>query len=281
MVQDNIPSLGRIFWLHAALPRGAALAAIWALGTLQPLPFTLLAGLLACDILLFAWQLRRFQRSADDHIRHRGGLAPVWGGQLAFLFAAFAMASLWWGAFLNAGRPAHPELFTDRMDRQHAATYSLTVAPGGQELQFQGMITFGLTGRLQEILAQNPDATTLTLTSPGGQLYEARGAAKIILAYGLDTHAEGECASACTLLFAAGTSRSMAPDARLGFHGYGLESGGSLPHVDVGGEQEKDLQFFRSRGVRQDFTAQIFKTPPDGMFFITQREASAAGLLSP
>lgn len=281
MPGTDAPSLARAFWVQVLPPRAFALLALWRLGAAPPLPLAQLGVLLACDLLLFAWQIRRFQASADSHIRHHGGLAPVWGGQLALLFAAFAAASLWWGAFLNASQPADRELFTDRMDRLHAASYRLDASPDGRVLRFEGLITFGLTGRMNGILAQNPEAELLILTSPGGHIYEARGAAYSILAQGLETRAAGDCSSACTLLFAAGTRRSMARGARLGFHGYGLESGGSLPHVDVAEEQEKDRRFLQSRGVPEAFLARLFDAPPDSMLFLSPAEAAEAGLLHP
>jgi hypothetical protein len=280
-MQDSMPSLRRSFWLHAALPRAAALAAVWALGQLPPQPAALLGGFLACDLLLFGWQFRHFQRSADSHVRHHGGLAPVWGGQLAFLFAACAAASLWWGVFLNAPVPEHPELFTERMDREHASAYRLEVRPGGHEIHFEGVITFGLAERLTGILRRNPAAGVLVLTSEGGHIYEARGAARAILAHGLATRAAGTCASACTLMFAAGNPRSMAPGAQLGFHGYGLEGGGGLPHIDIAGEQAKDRDFLRSRGAQEDFLGQAFSTPQSSLWTLDEPAARAAGLLTP
>lgn len=266
--------------MHILPLRAAVLLALWRLAE-AGLPRLLLAALLAADLLLLAWQFVHFQRSADSHVRHHGGMAPVWGGQLALLFAGFAAAALWWGAFLTSGRPGEPELFTDRMDRLHAAAYRLEASGGGQEIRFEGLITFGLTARLTALIEKTPEAAVLVLSGAGGHIYEARGAAQVILAHGLATRAEGACASACTLLFAAGRTRSMAPGAQLGFHGYGLESGGSLPHVDVAAEQEKDRAFFRRRGASDAFLARMFDAPQHQLWQLDAETARAAGLLAP
>ncbi len=241
----------------------------------------LLFGLLACDLALFAWQILCFQRSADSHVRNHGGLAPVWGGQLALLFAAFTGAALWWGAFLNAGQPEATELFTDRMDREHASAYRLEVRAEGREIHFEGLITFGLIKRLAALLEENPTAKVIVLSGQGGQIYEARGATKLILAGNLDTHAKGDCLSACTLLFAAGTARSMDPGVRLGFHGYGLEGVSDLPHIDIAAEQSRDRTYFESRGATDAFLDRMFDTPQDSLWYLGVTEAQEAGLLHP
>ncbi len=281
MAQDTAPPLERAFWLYAALPRGAALVAVWCLGLAGPLPQLLLGGLLLCDLLLFVWQARLFQRSADDHIRTHGAMAAVWGGQLALLFAASTAASLWWGVFLNAGQTERPELFTEQMDRLHAAAYRLESPDGGREVHFRGIITYGLTKRLTAFLKNTPQAAVLVLSSPGGHIYEARGAAQVVLAHGLATRVEAECASACTLIFAAGSTRTMARGARLGFHGYGVESGAGLPNVDLAAEQEKDRRFLRDRGADEVFLDRAFATPHSRIWHLDRQAANNAGLLSP
>ncbi len=55
-------------------------------------------------------------------------------------------------------------------------------------------------------------------TSDGGDLYAALKTAEELRRFNVNTHATGECASACTALYAAGRARS-AKGARFMFHG--------------------------------------------------------------
>ncbi|TLP57595.1 hypothetical protein FEE96_19660 [Parasedimentitalea maritima] len=281
MAERSIPSISHSFWFDLVLPRAVILLTVMGLGSALRLPVPVLYLLLPSDGLFFVWQFIRFQSSADDHLRSLGGLAPVWGGYLVLLFAAFASASLWWGAFLFTQQPQAPELFTDQMNRQHAAKYELILSQDGSTLHFDGTITFGLTKHVRTLMAETPQLTTITLSSPGGHIYEARGFANLIREQGLNTHATGACSSACTLLFIAGHQRSLAAGVNLGFHSYALEFGTALPQLDLQKEQAKDRAFFRSQGVSEDFLIRMFDTPSTGLWSPNRSEARQAGLLSP
>ena len=68
------------------------------------------------------------------------------------------------------------------------------------------------------LLEQNLDITKVSLTSFGGSVGAAYEIADLILDYNLDTHLEGDCESACTILFLAGNKRTAKKDSKLGFH---------------------------------------------------------------
>ncbi|OUS37004.1 hypothetical protein A9Q94_07355 [Rhodobacterales bacterium 56_14_T64] len=278
--QTTLP-LSHSFWLHLVLPRAAVLLVLIALGSLLVAPVPLLYALLAADGAFFVWQFLQFQACADDHLRGMGSMTPIWGGYLALLFAGFASASLWWGAFLFAAPPETTELFTDRMDRLHAAEYELLLSEDRMSLTFSGTVTHGLSKRARVLLQENPQMRTVTLNSPGGHIYEARGFAYQIRDHGLDTYVMNECSSACTLLFVAGVQRSLAPDARLGFHSYALEYGSALPNVDLQKEQEKDRLFFRDQGLSEVFLKRMFDEPSTDLWYPGRTEARQAGLIRP
>lgn len=278
--QTTLP-LSHSFWLHLVLPRAVVLLGLVVLGSLLAAPIPMLYALLAADGAFFIWQFLRFQNSADDHLRGMGSMTPIWGGYLVLLFAGFASASLWWGAFLFAHPPETTELFTDQMDRLHAAEYELLMSEDQKTLTFSGTITHGLSKRARILLQENPQLETVTLNSPGGHIYEARGFAYLIRDHGLDTYVESECSSACTLLFVAGDQRSLASEARLGFHSYALEYGTALPNVDLQKEQEKDKKFFQDRGISEAFLTQMFDEPSSELWYLSRTEARQAGLLVP
>lgn len=272
--------IGLSTWLLFAVPRSAILLALVLIGATLRVPMMLLYALLAADCAFFTWQVLRFQSDADDHLRGMGAMAPIWGGYLLLLISGFASISLWWGAFLFAGQPVARELFTDQMDRLHAAEYTLTLSSDHTTLRFEGTITFGLTKRARTLMAQTPQLTKVTLNSPGGHIYEARGFAYLIRDHGLDTHATQECSSACTLLFAAGRHRSLATGARLGFHRYALETGVALPNLDLQKEQEKDREFLRDQGISETFLIQIFEKPSTDLWFPSPAQIQRSGLLA-
>ncbi len=272
--------LARMFWTDLVLPRAVILACLAGITWWLWLPMIPALAMLAADVVFFLWQIRRFQRASDDHVRGLGGLAPVWGGYLAILFLGLLTASLWWGLLLSRPGDAPGELFTDRMDREHAAQYDLVPSPDGTILRLNGTITFGLTRRAGELVETMPRLRTVVLTSHGGHIYEARGFAGVIRARSLATRAEGECSSACTLVFIAGAQRSLAPDARLGFHQYALEFDDGVLNVDPRKEQEKDIRFFRQQGVSETFLTRIFERPSSELWYPTLEDLRAGGVLT-
>lgn len=274
-------SLAYALWFHFCLPRAAILLAWLICGTYLHLPPVLLYLLLAADLALFLSQSFGFQRRVDSHVAGYGGMAPVWGGYLVLLFAGFVTATLWWGAILMAHRPGPTEPFSARMDRLRASSYVLTLSQDGTKLRFDGTITFGLTRRATELANRAPQLGTVILTSTGGHIYEARGLARLIGDRGLDTHVIGECSSACTLPFIAGSHRSLARGARLGFHQYGLEDGNTLPHLDLSGEQDQDRARFRGQGVSDAFLRRMFDQPRQGIWFPSITELLTARLITP
>ncbi|MFV1492743.1 hypothetical protein VWX97_17470 [Phaeobacter sp. JH18-32] len=272
-------TLGRSFLWQLVLPRLLVLLTWALLNTVVVLPLRLLYALVLIDGLLLLWQARSFLRSADAHIRDTGHLAPVWGGYLAILFAGFATVTLWWDAVLIATTPEEPDYAeTERLARE--ALYDLSITPDGRRLVFAGEIPHGLTRRVAAMMAEAPALREVALSGPGGLIYEARGVARLIRERALDTVAEGACASACTLVFAAGEERRLAKGGSLGFHSYALAFPGGLPQVDLNREQARDRDFLIAQGVSADFAERLFATDHRQLWTPDADELRRAGVLT-
>ncbi|WP_371170173.1 hypothetical protein [Aliiroseovarius sp. 2305UL8-7] len=206
-------------------------------------------------------------------------MMPLWGGIIALVVAVFITLSQWWGLVLAANPPPEEELFSSKMERLRAAQYALDVGDNGKVLTFEGEFTHGVTKRIANLIAENPQLETVTLTSPGGNIFEARGVAQQIFSAELDTHAAGDCSSACTLVFVAGRGRTAAPDARLGFHGYALLNAAQLPQFDVEAEQDRDRAFFVQQGVTDAFAKRMYDQPNPSIWFPTREELLEASVL--
>ena len=261
------------------LPRLVLLAFVWGVNETLQLPVWLALCVIAADAVILLGQLRHYHLRAEDHIRDTGAMALSWGGYLMCLLVTAACVILWWDMILIATRAPAGETFETRMRRERAALYVLAPDATGQRLRFEGEITYGLTTRVQALLETGPELREIELTSPGGHVYEARGAAQAITAAGLDTVARGDCTSACTLLFITGTRRRLAPGARLGFHGYGLAQAVHLPSYDIAAAEARDMAYVLSRGISRDFASRMFATPAQSMWYPDEDTLRAAGVL--
>lgn len=228
--------------------------------------------------LLLLWQVVGVIRAAETHLKTSGALAPVWGTQLACLVVfAFALMDAW--GLWHSAQPIPPE-DTTMADIEAARAKTYSIAAQGSQASFAGTIALGTTKALRAFLNDHPEITSLHLTSEGGNIYEGRGLGQVIRKAGLSTHVPDHCASACLLAFIGGATRTLGPDAKLGFHQYRVEAGYDVPLADPAGEAEKDRALFKGAGVSAAFTAKMFDASPDGMWFPTHLELTEAGVLN-
>lgn len=146
-----------------------------------------------------------------------------------------------------------------------------------QLIHIDGNFEIGLSNDLKQLLTNNEGIEGIVLNSRGGRVFEARAVAKQIRERGSKTYVFEDCLSACTTAFIAGKRRYLAEGARLGFHGYRLQS--VLPTIDVDEEQEKDLAFYRAQGVAPAWLDKIFSEPHESIWFPDQQELVGAGVV--
>ena len=72
----------------------------------------------------------------------------------------------------------------------------------------------------------------------------------------------------------------MAPGAKIGFHQYALSFGNSLPNLDLQKEQEKDLAFFQSLGVKLPFLNRMFQHSSKTLWYPEFQELIDSGFLN-
>lgn len=99
-----------------------------------------------------------------------------------------------------------------------AAQFEITALPGDSALQVTGRIGPRFAASVQAALDAHPATRVLVVRSRGGLLHEARKVAALLNARGIAIRADGRCASACAVLWAATDARELTADARLGLH---------------------------------------------------------------
>jgi hypothetical protein len=172
--------------------------------------------------------------------------------------AAVALVALW---LAGTRAPALAEMPAPR------DPYQIERSADGRSVVLAGVIDFGATRRMRELLEGSPGIRLIRLESPGGRVAEARGLARLIERHGLDTVAEGDCTSVCTLVFVSGQKRHLPPGARLGFHRYAMLGPLAVMMRDPARELEKDFDTFRRRAVPESFLDAVRATPHDAMWY--------------
>ncbi|WP_298905438.1 hypothetical protein [uncultured Aliiroseovarius sp.] len=258
--------LWQSFWVNGVGVRLTLYALILLALSAAPISILAAAALVGADALCLLWQSVGYFRAADARVRDTGSMLPTWGGMIALVIAVFVVASQWWALAL-ATRPGEDgPSFAEQKALERQAEYQIVRQLDGN-LLFQGQIVLGVTKALDRELAQGPIPTRITLASDGGNVFEARGLAKLIMTHEIQTHVEDTCSSACTLVFIAGSQRQFGPDARLGFHSYLLEDAQRLPGFNIEAEQARDRAFMLGQGVSADFITRVYETPSSDIWF--------------
>jgi hypothetical protein len=152
--------------------------------------------------------------------------------------------------------------------------YSYRLTADGSGLAFNGDVTYGVADRLKRELGLHPTVRRLILSSGGGLTSEAVAAADIIADAKLDTVVEQSCASACVLLFLAGTQRTVIAPGKLGFHAFvALNPVGDNGIIGSCGEYARS-------GVTMDFCRKVDAVVPPAMWYPTQEELVAAHVIA-
>lgn len=244
-------------------------------------PLLVMALAIMAHGALFLWQAVGVIRSGERHLRNTGSQAANWGAILGVIAAFWLTASAGLDAYqMTLVQPDDGADFIARMERERTGRYSMTVSPDGSRLDFTGTIELGVTRSLGELLEGNRAIRVMVLESEGGNIYEARGIAKLLRDRGIATRVETTCASACTTAFIGGIERSMADGARIGFHQYRIEQDGrQIILADPLAEQERDRGLYRDAGVAPWFVERMFEKKAAEMWFAEPAELLSAGVV--
>ena len=273
-------SLTASFWINNILlsvPLGLALGGLTAWISLkgEMLQTSSIAALVGWPVMLAidTWCIVGAWRSATAH-GDRGG-AQLWAGLtklLLFVSALGALSSTFMdfvpqiGAYVQMARGIDP-----------IGQVQVTLSPDGRRLQLKGPLGMGDATKVLQVLAGADRVRVVELESPGGRLYEARQIAEVVRNRAWQTRATGNCESACTLVFMAGSSRQLMPGAQLGFHR--AFAGTFNPMVDRLANQELALMY-RNAGLPDDFIARTLRTPPWEMWYPEIDEMANGGLIT-
>lgn len=163
-------------------------------------------------------------------------------------------------------------------DKMPDATVSYDA--GLHAVQLRGRIGHRFDHHLVAALRAHPDARMVTVSSPGGLVEEAFKAADIIAKARLPLRIDGECASACSLMWAAVPQREMTIESHIGLHQNRLL--GDLP-VQMTWRTRRDMErqstdALISAGFTRDMLQHRAETPPGRMYWLDAVDILEAGV---
>jgi hypothetical protein len=144
----------------------------------------------------------------------------------------------------------------------------------GKIVQVSGEITTGDDLRLIAALDNAPPNSLVFLTSPGGLIAPAMAMGRTIRKSGANTIVQGVCASACGLIWLAGTKRFTYSDGQIGFHA--AYSGENATVTGTGNALIG--AYVAELGFGENVIRYVTEKPPEGMQWLNDREANLLGI---
>ena len=143
-----------------------------------------------------------------------------------------------------------------------------------------GRIDDAVAERLSSLLARSPHVRTVLIESPGGNLLQAYKAAEFLEQRGIEVQVWGKCASACSMLWAAVTKRSLAEGARIGLHASAaLEEPPLLLRGAVRRYSERrKSEVLHRAGFPAETISRALATPHESVLWFTPQELRALGV---
>ena len=108
--------------------------------------------------------------------------------------------------------------YREAVERQRMSDFTIRWIAARSEIYIRGSIGPGFAHKLLHLLAQEPTARRIVITSPGGWVKEAVMTASLVEKSGTDVVARETCNSACILVLLAAHKRYADWDMVFGFH---------------------------------------------------------------
>jgi hypothetical protein len=232
------------------------------------LPLIGIVVFFTADVVLIIWQITGTLRASENRLGKSGDTLLYWGSYAASIVVVAIM-------IFDA-----TTIISSRTGANPVPAISKTsLIVRGDTILISGDIDFGTYDAIESLLEETLEPiTTVRLNSNGGRIYAARGIARILIWYRLDTEVDKRCISACTLVFLAGNRRKLREGAQLGFHQYAQAS--DVPLLDTAEEQEKDRLFLKARGVSESFLRKMFQAKHNDVWFPDRKELLTAGVIT-
>ncbi len=276
-------SLVRSFWVNnmlLATPLALALTGLmsWIGAKGDSLQVSAIAVLVGMPLLLGLdiWCLVGAWRAAAHYLREQGSLLWGWLARLVLALGALQLlASVLFGLLPNLG-----EFWQMARGIDPIGQAKFALSADGRSLRLEGVIGMGDGERLRMLLASDAarGLKRVELESPGGRVREAERMAQAVKQHGHAVRAVGTCASACTLVFLAGSPRQLSPEGQLGFHRASTRT--YNPVFDELANQQL-AQTYRELGLPQPMIDKTLDTPARHMWFVPRADLQAHALIAP
>jgi ATP-dependent protease ClpP protease subunit len=231
----------------------------------------------AADTSLFTW-FTRFRVMAGDRLSKPGNL-KIRQNKRLHAMTYFILIGLHCCVFQNQAHAEHKLIDNFQIRELEKKSFTMNFDKSRQQLQIHGTMDIGILAEFKRMLIKHPGLMEVALNSHGGNIFQARGLAKLIMSNQLNTYVSGNCYSACAIAYVAGNFRYMGPQGKLGFHQYNIESKMLNVRFDIEKEQARDLSYYKSRISSKIFVEKIFSSKNTELWIPEQKNLLETGVI--
>ena len=274
-------SLGVSYWVNSVLFGNVApVALVVAMASLEAgnetslrlnATLSLVAAGLLCGLSL--WSTVGVLRAAVNHPERGGKL--IWS-MFAFVMVGLSLITIVIGLSRKNSLDGYADMVEIARGHDPIPVSTVALAPDGLSVEMSGPIGSGSSERFRQVLDHAPQATVVRLDSPGGRLFEGEAIAREIQRRNLDTYAQGECSSACTLVLLAGHERLATRDPHVGFHRASRPGPGG---ADVAASNGL-MHAYRNAGLSEQFIARVRTVPSTSIWYPSLEELMANAIVT-
>lgn len=175
------------------------------------------------------------------------------------------------------------QVFNPYESEEYIPEMPIQITFDGTTARLQGDIGIDVFTAVEMHLVSGHQINEFHLNSEGGSVHAARGLARLVKDYGINTIVEKRCFSSCTLVFVASPNRRLGSNGRLGFHSYasiGNADAGQVTLTNLAQEQSKDIDYLISQGVSVEFARSVFTYDNNDLWIPKRQTLKDAGVIS-
>lgn len=193
------------------------------------------------------------------------------GRALEWPLSVFVLVPVWTWALVHAS-PQTGAIVASRLQSHLQQPWAVTCDTSKNAVLVQGEFHLGLTRQLRSVLDVCPLATSVELSSGGGDRNEGHAMGLLIKERRLATRVVDYCVSACAYAFAGGNPRILHDGASLGFHSGRYES----PLLELLDYPIDISELPLAQGIDPTFFKRAAAAPHEEMWYPTNDELLAA-----
>ena len=228
-------------------------------------------------LVIAPWQVIGLTRTLIRYIKNKKKVFLSLLTSVLVLFELFVLAVI----LFNSQQKLKDSIYMSFSSYEKGGYEVLIDSSHDNAILVKGKFNRGISRELERVLGEHPLTKTIIFASRGGLGFEGKKMFSIIKANGLNTFVADYCFSACVFAFIGGNERQLSSTALLGFHQSSKTfTNRANTKEELSEKLYEAIRFFKQQGIDKRFVMKYFKTPPDELWYSSNKELLKNGVIT-